>query len=127
MKRKFIIGGIVLLAGLGYLLYTMVSGSLTYYSTVSAFLDQSVIDNEESVRISGKVVDGSIDWNAEKILLRFKISDNKATMPVVYNGSKPEDFRDGKDLTVEGKYGSDGVFYASHILMKCPSKYEPAR
>ncbi len=127
MRKKLIIGGIVLFIGIGYLLYTMVSGSLTYYSTGSAFMDKNPIVYDEAVRISGRVVDGSIDWNAEKIQLRFSIADSKAKMPVVYDGSKPEDFRDGKDITIEGKYASDGVFYASHILMKCPSKYVPGK
>ncbi len=126
MKRKFIIGAIVLLGGIGYLFYTMISGSLTYYETVSAFLDNSETRYDESVRVNGKIMDGSIDWNPQKIELKFKIADDKLNMPVVYNGPIPDNFADGKELTVEGKYAADGVFYATNILMKCPSKYVPA-
>ena len=41
---------------------------------------------------------------------------------VVYSGTKPQDFERSEKLVLIGKM-EDGVFYASKILMKCPSKY----
>jgi cytochrome c-type biogenesis protein CcmE len=42
---------------------------------------------------------------------------------VVFNGTKPQDFDRSEQIVLTGKMsGSD--FQASHILMKCPSKYK---
>lgn len=41
---------------------------------------------------------------------------------VVYSGTKPQDFERSEKLVLIGMMEKD-VFYASKILMKCPSKY----
>ena len=41
---------------------------------------------------------------------------------VIINGTKPQDFEKSEQIVVTGQMvGSE--FHASHILMKCPSKY----
>jgi cytochrome c-type biogenesis protein CcmE len=45
-------------------------------------------------------------------------------MPVVYKGAEPAGFKEDSNLLVEGKYDSDGVFRATQLILKCPSKYE---
>ena len=44
-------------------------------------------------------------------------------MPVVYKGVEPGNFDQAETVVVVGRY-ADGVFQASQILVKCPSKYE---
>ena len=48
-------------------------------------------------------------------------------LPVVYSSLEtPDLFKDGAEVVVEGRLvGSDrGTFEATHILAKCPSKFE---
>jgi cytochrome c-type biogenesis protein CcmE len=45
-----------------------------------------------------------------------------AVNKVVYSGTKPQDFERSEKLVLIGKM-ENKVFYASKILMKCPSKY----
>jgi len=53
----------------------------------------------------------------------FHMKDEKGNVnKVVYNGTKPQDFERSEKLVLIGKM-KDGTFYASKILMKCPSKY----
>jgi cytochrome c-type biogenesis protein CcmE len=53
----------------------------------------------------------------------FYMKDEKgAVNKVVYNGTKPQDFERSEKLVLIGKM-EDETFYASKILMKCPSKY----
>ncbi len=53
----------------------------------------------------------------------FYMKDEKgAVNKVVYNGTKPQDFERSEKLVLIGKM-EEGTFYASKILMKCPSKY----
>ncbi|HKG06944.1 MAG TPA: cytochrome c maturation protein CcmE [Pedobacter sp.] len=47
---------------------------------------------------------------------------NGSVNKVVYNGTKPQDFERSEKLVLIGEM-KEGTFYASKILMKCPSKY----
>ena len=53
----------------------------------------------------------------------FHMKDqNGVVKKVVYSGTKPQDFERSEKLVLIGMMEKD-VFYASKILMKCPSKY----
>jgi cytochrome c-type biogenesis protein CcmE len=58
--------------------------------------------------------------------LRFDLQDvnGGASVPVVYRGSVPDQFKTGRELRLEGRLRS-GVFVAKRDSMrtKCPSKY----
>jgi cytochrome c-type biogenesis protein CcmE len=58
--------------------------------------------------------------------LRFNLQDVKgsASVPVVYRGTVPDQFKTGRELRLQGRLRS-GVFVADRGSMrtKCPSKY----
>jgi len=110
----------------GYLLYLSFGSSVNYYFTVSEFSAKGTEYNDSNVRVAGEIADGTIDWNAENLELRFDVTEGGDTLAVVYHGAKPSGFKVGSTILVEGKYDYDGIFRASQIIMKCPSKYEPA-
>jgi cytochrome c-type biogenesis protein CcmE len=45
---------------------------------------------------------------------------------VVYKGAKPDLLKDEAQAILTGKVGADGIFYASELLLKCPTKYQAA-
>ena len=124
-RKRFLIGGVVLILAVGYLLYLSFEDSVSYYLTVSELNDKGSEVYDTHVRVAGKIVDGSIDWNAKELELEFVIVESNATLPVVYEGTKPDGFKADANILVDGQYHSDKIFRASQILMKCPSKYEP--
>ncbi|TKJ28134.1 MAG: hypothetical protein CEE40_12415 [Chloroflexi bacterium B3_Chlor] len=75
------------------------------------------------VRVSGLVVGETIDWDPQELILRFEIADEGGSLPVVYQGVRPDMFRDGAETVVEGKYAPNDLFEASTLLLRCPSKY----
>ena len=50
-------------------------------------------------------------------------NDDGDVMPVVFRGAKPGNFDQAEKVVVIGRYEA-GVFQASQILVKCPSKYD---
>ena len=58
--------------------------------------------------------------------LRFTLKDRKGStaVPVVYHGTVPDMFREGREVAVQGAL-RDGVFLAQRdtLVTKCPSKY----
>jgi cytochrome c-type biogenesis protein CcmE len=125
IKKRYLIGGIILVAVVGYLLYMSLGSSVMYYVTVGELLNGGYGAYDTDIRVTGRIASGSIEWNAEELELEFDVIEGNATLSVIYNGAIPDGFTSGADVLVEGRYHPDEVFRASAILMKCPSKYEP--
>jgi cytochrome c-type biogenesis protein CcmE len=51
---------------------------------------------------------------------------SRTRMQVVYLGPKPDLLRDEAQAIMTGHIGSDNIFYADELLLKCPTKYEEA-
>lgn len=126
-RKKFIIGGILVIAAIIYLGYIVISNSATYYYTVSELVEKgdSIID--ENVRVNGEVLTGSVEHELTGRILKFSIIDfdGEDTIPVVYEGVVSDTFVEGGNLVAEGYLDSDGIFQAHTLLHKCPSKYVP--
>ena len=126
-KKKFLIGGLIIVLAIAYLAYTGLENSTTYYYTVSELMEQTGITDGENVKVNGRVVGGSVEQDTEERILRFTIIDveGEKSLPVVYQGVVPDTFTPGSEVVLEGYLDSAGVFQANNILAKCASKYVP--
>src|SRR5258706_12397015 len=126
---RFVIGSAVIVAAIGYLMYTGIRETSSYYLTIQEFLTKKDQYGSAPLRVAGRVAPGSIDYDAKTVRLRFHLaafSDARETapsVPVSFTGIKPDMFADGRDVIVEGRYAS-GVLEAKQVLTSCPSKYE---
>lgn len=124
-RRQVIIAGVLITAALGWLLATSMSQSMVFYYTVSEVLGQERNVVGEPLRVAGKVVPGTIRQSEEdRLVHEFVIHEGGRELPVVYRGVAPDTFVDDAEAVVEGKLDSDGVFHATFLMAKCPSKYE---
>lgn len=123
---KFIAGGLLLLAIVVALMVQATVSTGAYYMTVDEVRSGSATLVGERVRVSGAVVAGSEDWNAQEITLRFAISDENSSqhLPIVFYGPRPDNFQRAASAIVEGELLPDGTFKAETLLLKCPSRYE---
>ena len=127
LKRKqirYIVGGAIIALTVAYLVFNAASGSAAYYMTVQEVLTQG--PSSRNVRVSGLIVGESIVWEPRDLRLEFLIEDDSGTLPVTYQGARPDMFRDGAEVVVEGQMSSQRIFEARTMLLKCPSKYEEA-
>lgn len=125
MRKRYFIGGGILAVAVGLLMYVSLGGAVNYYLTVSELLDKGSELYGERVRVAGKVVSGSVEWDSAAIELRFVIVEGDDELLVVYGGAKPNGFEEDSNVLVEGEYCPDSTFQASTIILRCPSKYEP--
>ena len=125
MRKRYLLGGGILVVAVGLLVYASLGSAVNYYLTVSELLDKSNELYGERVRVAGEVVNNSIEWNADTLELRFVITEGDNYLLVIYEGAKPSGLKEDSSVLVEGEYRSDNTFQASTIIMKCPSKYEP--
>lgn len=121
---KFIVGAVIIFAAIGFLVFNAMGSAGAYYMTVSELTEQAAEYHGKTVRVSGVVVDESVDYNASELILRFNIGDETNQLPIYFHGPRPDNFVRAAEAIVEGKYGDDGVLYANTLLLKCPSRYE---
>ncbi|MGF1923613.1 MAG: cytochrome c maturation protein CcmE [Bacteroidia bacterium] len=119
MRKSAIIGLITIAICIGFLV-SLNADTDTY----SNFTEAASSDKEEHVmgyweKSKGMHYDAVKDPNH----FSFFMKDEKGKVKqVVLNGTKPQDFERSEKLVLIGKMDND-TFYASKILMKCPSKY----
>jgi len=123
-KKKYLIGGLILIAALIFLGYFSFMGGLTYYYEVGELLDEANSITGQTVRASGNVADDVVKNGLELQFTILDMSDSETSLPVVYSGAVPDTFKVGNQVVVEGKY-TGGVFEAEAIIVKCGSKFIP--
>ena len=133
-KSKFSFGVLLVVAAVGYLMYTGIRETSTYYLTIEEFLLKREALANEGVRVAGRVQAGSVRWDAKELRLSFVLgpfkkegeADHPVGVPVHYQGVLPDMFAEGRDVIVEGRYDAGGALAAKTLMTSCPSKYEPA-
>jgi len=148
---KFIVGGLLILAAVVYLIFSSTKANAEYFMTVDELHAKNASLVGRSLRISGAVIGSTIQFNSNTHNLTFDIAnvpgDNatiaaqgglakvlheavtdptRRRLSVIYNGPKPDLMRDEAQAIISGHLGTDGVFYADELLLKCPTKYEEA-
>ena len=115
----------VIVVALGYLAYTGVQDSKSYYVTIKELNGMGNGAYTKRLRVAGNVAPGSIKRQGTH--LEFLLAEEDRTLPVVYTGTEapPDTFKDNAQALAEGKFGRDGVFHASNLQAKCASKYAP--
>ncbi len=112
-RRRWLLVIVVALAlGLSYIAYSLFIHSGASYLTVSELRSQADSLYSEQVRVGGRVVPGSIDWDDKAKVMKFVLTDDRESLPIVYEGVVPDSFKPGADLVVEGRYRPDDVFEA---------------
>ncbi len=126
LPLSFMIGGLVILAAVGYLVYANTRSNAVYYMTVDELKHCATCAAQQSVRVAGVVQKGSIVRNEQTQQVNFVITANGQSLPVTYTGVVPDIFGPGITVVVEGHYTGQGPFHAQTLLTKCPSKFQSA-
>jgi len=129
-QRRFLAGGVAVLAIIGYLMFTGMRDSMVYYHTPSELVAQTTADptyHQVGVKVGGRVVPGTVIFDPRTLDLRFDIKDiatGETEFIVHYEGPLPDTFEEGRDVVVTGRLTEAGVFEATTLLTKCGSRYE---
>ena len=116
---------VLIIVSLGYLAYTGVQDSKSYYVTIKELQQQGPAAYSKRLRVAGNVVPGSIKRSGTRV--DFMLKENDLTLPVSYTGTEapPDTFKDDSQALADGNFGRDGVFHAKQLQAKCASKYAP--
>jgi cytochrome c-type biogenesis protein CcmE len=83
----------------------------------------------ESYQLTGRVQDGSYRRHGSVHEFRVRERAGTASVPVRYEGSVPDPFREGREVIVTVRKGEDGTFVGERdsLVTKCPSKFTESK
>lgn len=119
------IGGAIILAALGYIIYGGMQQALVYFKMPSELRAEEIAMKGKFVRMGGMVVKGSMEKDLQTLTYKFQITDGSTNFPVYFKGVPPDMFVEGKGAVVEGRVEKDGVFHATTIMAKHAEDYSP--
>ena len=109
-----------------FLVYTTVFGSSTQVLQVGQLTTDPAAAATKTVRLNGWVA-AEKGNPASPQGLRFTLADNKGAkgcIHVLYYGERPDAFRTGRSVLVDGKLeGNTFVAVKDSLSTRCPSKY----
>jgi cytochrome c-type biogenesis protein CcmE len=122
---KFGAASVVIVLLLGYLAYTGVQDSKSYYVTISELHKMGNGAYSKRLRVAGNVQPGSIKRVGTHV--QFTLMEQNQLLAVDYTGTEapPDTFKDDSQALADGSFGRDGVFHAKGLQAKCASKYAP--
>jgi cytochrome c-type biogenesis protein CcmE len=151
VKRKFIFGGILILAAIVYLIISSSQANAQYFLTVNELNAKAKEMAGREIRISGAVVGDSIKFDPNTLDLTFDVvhipGDNAEIdkmgglaevlhqavsdkslrhLSIIYNGPKPDLLKNEAQAIMTGTLDDKGVFHANELLLKCPTRYDEA-
>ena len=122
-RMGLVVGLVLVLSGFGYLLYGGIDESLVYFLTPKELLARGARGYDAPVRLGGQVVPGSVNWDAQALDLRFRVTDGTDTVTVHSRGAPPQMFRDAIGVVLEGRYTRADVFESTNLMVKHSNEY----
>ena len=151
MKKntKLILGIVIIIAAVVYLIASSTLSQSQYFLTVEELQSNQAEYVGKNVRMSGVVLGDTIAYDPQTLELTFQVAqipgDHRVieqmggmsvvlaqaaqdpTLPkmtIHYIGPRPDLLKDEAQAIITGSLDENGVFQASELLLKCPSKYQ---
>ena len=98
--------------------------NVSYFYTPSEIDKLDIVINE-TIRIGGFVENDSFN-KISSSSFKFKITDEKKSIHVTFNGILPDLFREGQGAVIEGVFSNNEIFNATNVFAKHDENYMPA-
>jgi cytochrome c-type biogenesis protein CcmE len=94
------------------------------YYMVSEILGDQQNFSGKNLNTMGTIRNGSLIVEPGEISFMLEdIEDNVQAIAVEYTGDLPSNLEEGTDISLSGILETNGIIYASRIVMGCPSRY----
>ena len=124
-KRKrlwLLVGSLCVLGAAATLVLSALSDNIVFFYSPTQLAEKH-LSPDRRFRLGGLVETGSVRKEGTEV--RFRVTDLRKSVAVVYRGILPDLFREGQGVIAEGSLGANGVFVAREVLAKHDEKYMP--
>lgn len=141
-RVKFLVGGALILAAVAYLIISGMAGNTRFFITVDEVINDAAYAGQP-VRVSGAVLGDTIVYDEQTLTIEFTVvhipegqdvtgetlfeavnNPDAQQMRVRVEGqTKPDLLRHEAQAIMTGTMGADGVFLATELNLKCPSRF----
>jgi cytochrome c-type biogenesis protein CcmE len=120
MKPKVIAAGVVVVAFIIFGSYSFLESNVEYTDIAGA------MKKNRKVQLKGTWdKDKQAAFDAKTGTFTFYLKDEAGReCKVILEGAAPNNFELATSVVAKGRFNQEGVFRASEVLTKCPSKYE---
>lgn len=124
LRLRVVVPVVVLVAGAGWALAATrgLERGVAYYYSPSELAGRR--PSTAVIRVGGRVVPGSVRWDATRAVLHFRLTDGRASVAVANAGAPPQLFRAGAGAIVEGTL-VDGTLRSDQVIVKHDQNYRP--
>jgi cytochrome c-type biogenesis protein CcmE len=132
-RNRIILAVSLLVAGGGLAFISMgkLGQNLVYYWSPSETVAKGDKAYGATIRLGGVVQPASLQWDAAKTELRFRVADNHTpgapSVAVIARETPPQMFREGIGVVVEGTYEKSHVFTARRLMVNHSNEYRPPK
>jgi cytochrome c-type biogenesis protein CcmE len=127
-QTKLLLGAFVILGAIGFIVFNSLQSTQQYFLTLAEMKTKGDLVYTQTVRVGGNLKPNTTSINTKDVTAQFTITDDQNNLlPVYYRGVLPDTFEKSTQVIAEGKLDKNGVFQASLVLAKCPSKYDPSK
>ena len=106
-----------------FFIFKSLEDNLVYFFSPTEIHNKMDISYKEKIRVGGLVKENSI--NKDGTSINFIITDIKNEIIVLYSGSIPNLFSEGKGVVAEGKLKDKKLLIADKIIAKHDENYMP--
>jgi cytochrome c-type biogenesis protein CcmE len=123
-KIRLLVVTVILLAVVGYMIYSSAGQSAAYFKEINEVTADSTYVGK-TVKVGGLVLKDSVKKDGKTVTFKIYEKDKKhSQMTVVYSGQLPSQFGSDIEAIVDGKLVAQDRIEADRLVTKCPSKYE---
>lgn len=111
--------------GFGIFIFSALEENLMYFvNPTDLQKEYGTQQTSPLIRLGGVVEKQSVRKDPKTLLIYFKVTDFKTSIPVQYKGITPDLFKEGQGVIAEG-YWKENMFIAHKILAKHDENYTP--
>ena len=123
-RRAALISALVVgSAALGFIAFGNMGENLVYFWEPTQLVEAGDDAFGATIRLGGLVEEGSVQWNADTLDLRFRVTDGDHSVAAHAASAPPQMFREGIGVVAEGTLGPDGVFECDRVMVKHSNEY----
>ena len=123
-RRIVFIAALALAVLVAFFAVQNLASSAVYYLTPTEAAGKRLQPGQPA-RIGGLVLAGTLQYDPQRRLLVFSLSDGTTNVAVVGDGAPPALLREGAGAVVEGTFAQDGTFHATAVIAKHDEQYAP--